>query len=229
MNIISIIPARGGSKGIPKKNIFPIAGKPLIVHTIEQSKSSSLVSETFVSTDDKEIALISASAGATVVERPADISGDHASSEAALLNVINQIQFMGKPRPDVIVFLQCTCPIRRSTDIDNAIKALHEKHADSILSVSPSHRFLWTEEDGVARAINYDFMARPRRQEMRAQYVENGSIYVSRIDGLLNTGNRIFGKVALYEMAEESAVDIDTLLDMKLAELILLERIGVGP
>lgn len=228
MNIITIIPARGGSKGIPRKNVRHIAGKPLIVHSIEQSMQSSLVIETFVSTDDDEIEAISAAAGATVIRRPAEISGDQATSESTLLHLIQVLSEIGKPEPDLVVFLQCTSPVRKPADIDNAIKTLIDRQADSVLSVSPSHRFLWTEEDGIPRAVNYDFLHRPRRQDMPPQYIENGSIYVFRSQGFLDSGNRLFGKVALHPMDEEAAVDIDTFIDFKLAELIMLERIGTS-
>jgi CMP-N,N'-diacetyllegionaminic acid synthase len=226
--VVAVIPARGGSKGIPRKNIRLLAGKPLIVHTIEQARQSCWVTETVVSTDDDEIAAVSEAAGATVVRRPADISGDQASSESALIHAIHSLRQQGRPLPDLTVFLQCTSPIRRRGDIDAAVATLLRKGADSLLSVSPSHRFLWTEEGGEARSINYDFRNRPRRQDMAPQYVENGSIYVIRTQALLDSGNRLSGKVALYPMDEEAAVDIDSMLDMKLAELILLERAGAS-
>ena len=229
MNIIAVIPARGGSKGIPSKNTLLVAGKPLIVHTIEQSMQSSRVNETLVSTDDDTIALVSEAAGATVIRRPVDISGDHASSESALIHVIRSLTEQGRPLPDLTIFLQCTSPVRLSGDIDAAVSTLLQKGADSLLSVSPSHRFLWAEQEGEIRAINYDFRNRPRRQDMLPQYVENGSIYVFRTQGFLEAGNRLFGRVAIYCMDEEGAVDIDSLLDMKLAELILLKRNGVQP
>lgn len=226
MNVIALIPARGGSKGIHRKNIRPVAGKPLIVHSIEQALHSSLVTETFVSTDDDEIAAISAAAGATVILRPAYISCDQASSESVLLHAIQALKQMGRPEPDLVVFLQCTSPMRHPGDIDSAVRTLLDKQADSLLSVSPSHRFLWAEEEGAARSLNYDFRNRPRRQDMAPQFVENGSIYVFRTRGLLESGNRLFGNVVLYQMDESAAVDIDSMLDMKLAELILLERAG---
>jgi N-acylneuraminate cytidylyltransferase len=227
-SVVAVIPARGGSKGIPRKNIRLLAGKPLIVHTIEQARQSSWVTETVVSTDDNEIASVSEAAGATVVRRPADISGDQASSESALIHAIQCLLQQGRPLPDLTVFLQCTSPVRRPGDIDAAVATLMQKGADSLLSVSPSHRFLWTEEGGEARSINYNFRNRPRRQDMAPQYVENGSIYVFRTQALLDSGNRLSGKVALYPMDEEAAVDIDSMLDMKLAELIMLERAGAS-
>lgn len=226
--VIAVIPARGGSKGIPRKNLRLLAGKPLIVHTIEQSRQSSWVTETVVSTNDDEIACVSESAGATVVRRPADISGDQASSESTLIHAIHSLLHQGRPLPDLTVFLQCTSPVRRPGDIDAAAAMLMQKGADSLLSVSPSHRFLWTEEGDEARSVNYDFRNRPRRQDMAPQYVENSSIYVFRTQALLDSGNRLSGKVALYPMDEEAAVDIDSMVDMKLAELILLERAGAS-
>ena len=227
-SVVAVIPARGGSKGIPRKNIRLLAGKPLIVHTIEQARQSRWVTETVVSTDDSQIASVSEAAGATVVHRPADISGDQASSESALIHAIHSLLQRGRSLPDLTVFLQCTSPVRRPGDLDAAVATLMQKGADSLLSVSPSHRFLWTEEGGEARPINYDFQNRPRRQDMEPQYMENGSIYVFRTQALLNSGNRLSGKVALYPMDEEAAVDIDSMLDMKLAELILLERAGAS-
>lgn len=226
--VLAVIPARGGSKGIPRKNIRLLAGKPLIVHTIEHAMQSSLVTETVVSTDDEEIASISKAAGATVVHRPADISGDTASSEIALIHAVQSLMQLGRPLPDLTVFLQCTSPVRRLGDIDAAVSKLLEMRADSLLSVSPSHRLLWTEEVGEATPINYDFHNRPRRQDMAPQFLENGSIYVFRTQALLDSGNRLSGQVALYPMDEEAAVDIDSMLDFKLAELILLERSGAG-
>jgi CMP-N,N'-diacetyllegionaminic acid synthase len=222
---VAVIPARGGSKGIPRKNVLPLAGKPLVVHTIEQAKESSSVTDTVVSTDDDEIAAVSEAAGATVVRRPADLSGDQATSESALIHAVRALVQQGKPQPELIVFLQCTSPIRRAGDIDAAVAMLLKKGADSLLSVSPSHRFLWTEEDGWARPINYDFRCRPRRQDMVPQYVENGSIYVFRTQELLDSGNRLSGKIALYQMDDEAAVEIDSLLDMSIVEMIMRNRL----
>lgn len=222
--VVAVIPARGGSKGIPRKNVQPLAGKPLIVHSIEQARRSRCVTETVVSTDDDEIVAVSEAAGAVVVWRPAEISGDYASSESALIHAIKTLFAQEERLPDLVVFLQCTSPLRRAGDIDGAVRTLLEQGADSLLSVSPSHRFLWAETADGARSLNYDFCNRPRRQDMQPQYVENGSIYVFRPEALLNTGNRLSGKIALYKMDEEAAVDIDSLFDMKLAEMMLLDR-----
>lgn len=223
-SVLALIPARGGSKGIPGKNLYPLAGKPLVVHSIEQALQSLRVTATVVSTDDPHIAQLSRQAGADVVQRPPEISGDTATSESALIHAIQTRAQQDGRLPDLVVFLQCTSPLRRPGDIDNAIETLLEQDADSLVSVSPSHRFLWTDGADGAQPINYDFQKRPRRQDMAPQYVENGSIYIFRPQALLDSANRLCGRIALYKMDDEAAVDIDSLLDMKLAELILHER-----
>lgn len=153
--ILVVIPARGGSKGIPGKNIFPLAGEPLIVHSIRHALTSKLASRVIVSTDSENIAAVARENGAEVIERPAEISDDLASSEAALLHVLDQLREQENYTPDLVVFLQYTSPLRRNDDIDRAIETLKRQQADSLLSVSPSHRFLWTEQNGEAKAINY--------------------------------------------------------------------------
>lgn len=223
-SVLAIIPARGGSKGIPRKNVLSVAGKPLVVHSIDQARHARFVSRVAVSTDDDEIARVSEAAGAEVVRRPADISGDKATSESALIHALGTLMASGQYRPDLVVFLQCTSPLRQPGDIDAAISTLLDQKADSLLSVSPSHRFLWAEKDGQAMSLNYDFHHRPRRQDMAPQYVENGSIYVFRPDVLLQGGNRLGGKVALHVMDEDASWDIDTPFDMRVAEMLMLER-----
>ncbi len=225
--IVAIIPARGGSKGIPKKNIHLLAGRPLITHTIDQALRSELVSLVVVSTDDELIAEVSRKAGAQVIYRPADLSNDTASSESALVHAIGQLAQDHGISPELVVFLQCTSPLRRDNDIDQAIRTLRKKGADSLLSVSPSHRFLWEEQDGQARSMNYDYRQRPRRQDMAPQYAENGSIYVFRPEGLLSSGNRLSGKIALYKMDEDATLDIDSMVDMQIAEALLQARQGL--
>jgi len=223
--VIALIPARGGSKGVPGKNLYPVAGKPLIRHTIEQALASRLVTDVVVSTDDDRIAAESHSAGAGVILRPTEISGDTASSESALLHALSAMGLGSQlPGSELVVFLQCTSPIRREDDIDLAIRCLSETRADSLLSVSPNHRFFWEDCVDGARALNYDYNRRPRRQEMKPQYIENGSIYVFGRSGFLKAKNRLFGKVALYRMDEDAAVDIDCLTDLKIADAVLRER-----
>lgn len=221
MSILAIIPARAGSKGIPGKNIKLLAGKPLIAHSIEQACNSELVTRIVVSTDGDQIAQTARDFGAEVVMRPADISGDTATSESALIHVIDTLRDTEGYDPDLLVFLQCTAPIRQPNDIDRAIQTLRDQQADSLLSVVPSHRFLWGIREGTVKSLNYDFRSRPRRQDRESEYAENGSIYVLKPSILRQHQNRLGGKIALYEMNAWSAVDIDDPEDFDLCEWIL--------
>ncbi|MDJ0662622.1 MAG: acylneuraminate cytidylyltransferase family protein [Crocosphaera sp.] len=219
MTIIAIIPARGGSKGVPRKNVLPLAGKPLIAHSIQDAQESTLIDAVYVSTDDQEIATISRQYGAKIIHRPAELANDTASSESALIHGLEQLE-QEKINPDLLVFLQCTSPIRTGRDINQAIAKLNAQQADSLVSVSPSHRFLWEEVDGVAKAINYDYRHRPRRQDMNPQYVENGSIYVFKPWVLKEHNNRLGGKIALYVMSEMAALEIDSVNDFQMIEFL---------
>ena len=225
MNIIAVIPARGGSKGVPQKNIRMLGSKPLVAHTIEQALAAKSVQSVFVTTDCQRIASVSSSFGASIVMRPNSISSDTASSEAALLHALDTVETQ---RPiDYIVFLQCTSPFRRRDDIDNAVNLIVNERADSLLSVVPSHRFIWSLVDGKATSINYDYRQRPRRQDMPLQYMENGSIYVFKPSVLTVYKNRLGGRVVLYPMDEVSAIDIDSEQDLLVAETLI--KAGLDP
>lgn len=222
---LAIIPARGGSKGIPRKNLQPLAGKPLITHTIEAALGARCVKRVIVSTDDTEIANVARRCGAHVITRPQEISGDTASSESALLHTLDYLKSTEGYEPELVVFLQCTSPIRRPDDIGNAIHTLLNSNADSLLSVSPSHRFLWRVEDGEVRSVNYDYSSRPHRQERPLELVENGSIYVFKPWVLRQFNNRLGGRIALYEMDYWSVFEVDTLEDLALCEWILQRQL----
>ena len=220
MSLVAIIPARGGSKGLPGKNIITLADKPLIAHSIIHAKEAKLVDRVYVSTDDNEIAEISRDYGAEIIYRPDELAGDTASSESALIHAVEKIEANGVVI-DLVVFLQCTSPIRTEKDIDNAIRKVKTEGADSLLSVSPSHRFLWQEADGIAKSINYDYSHRPRRQDMQPQYVENGSIYIFKPWVLKELNNRLGGKIALFPMSEAANWEIDSFFDFQIAEFIV--------
>ncbi|MCB0191140.1 MAG: acylneuraminate cytidylyltransferase family protein [Anaerolineae bacterium] len=218
MKTLALIPARGGSKGVPRKNLYPLAGKPLIAHTIEQACQARLVNRVIVSTDDPEIAAVSESYGAEIIWRPVDISGDTATSESALLHALCLMADTESYQPDLLVFLQCTSPLRRPVDIDNAIQTLSEQNADSLVSVVPSHDFLWVFSEGQAKSLNYDYRCRPRRQDRQPEYRENGSIYILKPWVLYELNNRLGGLIVLYPMDIVSSIDIDTLEDFSWCE-----------
>lgn len=221
MKVLALIPARGGSKGLPGKNIKEMLGKPLIAYTIEQAKQSATISKVCVSTDDKEIAKIAEMYGAEVLWRPAEISGDTASSESALLHALDALKSEQDYEPDLVCFLQCTSPLRKPDDIDNAVNKLMSEGSDSLLTVSPSHRFLWRNGPNGAEAINYNFKHRPRRQDMESQYVENGSFYLFRPTIIKDERNRLGGKITLYVMDEAASHEIDSHLDFAIVEVFL--------
>lgn len=143
MKVLAIIPARGGSKGIPGKNLRPVGGRPLVEHVIKAAREARRVGRVVVSTDAPDIGAVAMAAGAEVVWRPADISGDLASSEAALLHVLDTLRETESFVPDVVVFLQCTSPLTQPEDIDATIEAMEREAADCALTVAPFHHFLW--------------------------------------------------------------------------------------
>lgn len=226
MEVLAIIPARGGSKGIPRKNIRMVAGKPLLAHNIEQARLTPSITRVVVSTDDGEIAAVAREYGAEVVDRPADISGDTASSEAALVHTLDHLCHAEGYTPDLLVFLQATSPLTLAEDIEGTIQSLLTENADSALAVTPFFHFLWRRDsEGGAQGINHDKRARPRRQEIaNTQFLETGAVYVMRVQGFLNAKHRFFGKTAMYVMPNERVWEIDDPRDLVIADLLLRER-----
>ncbi|HWQ90721.1 MAG TPA: acylneuraminate cytidylyltransferase family protein, partial [Clostridia bacterium] len=246
-SILCIIPARGGSKGIPRKNLLRIGGKPLVAHSIIQAKAAPSVTRVVVSTDDAEIATIARDYGAEVVPRPDEISGDKASSESALLHTLDYLRSQlptpvsptpVRPTPnsqlpqdpDLVVFLQATSPCRAPGEIQQAIETLIKEQADSLLSVGPVHGFVWrVEKNGASRSFSYDHLNRPRRQDAPEDLIENGSIYVFKPWVLRKLNNRLGGKIALHRMSALDSFQIDEPGDFELLELIMRHRGVIAP
>jgi len=221
-NVLAIIPARGGSKGIPMKNIPPLVGKPMLAYNLQAAAQTPSINRIVVSTDHEEIAAVARNYGAEVVWRPAEISGDAATSESALAHVVHHLQTAENYFPDILVFLQCTSPLTLPEDIEGTIQALLTNNADSALSVTPFHYFLWGyDKDGEVMAINHNKYIRPRRQDRDPQYVETGAVYVMRTEGFLKANHRFFGKIAMYHMPIERRLEIDDPVDMEIAEVLL--------
>ena len=225
--LIAIIPARGGSRRLPGKNLRPLAGVPLLAHTVRQARAAERIETVYVSTDDDAVASVAEDHGASVVRRPPDLATDTASSESALLHALDAIEAQGAAVPEAVVMPQCTSPLRAEGDIDNAIRTFEDDGADSLFSACPNQRFLWRRGAGGAVPVNYDYRNRPRSQDF-GQFQENGSIYVTRTALLRETGNRLGGRISIYEMAPWSAFEIDDENDFALVEWILEHR-GPGP
>jgi CMP-N-acetylneuraminic acid synthetase len=216
--IVALIPARGGSKSIPKKNIKQLNGKPLIYYTVTAAKNSKYIEEVYVSTDDDKIAIISSRFGAKVLKRPHGLATDEATSESVLINFAEHVDF------DILVFIQCTSPLTLTEDIDNALDVYIKKRYDSLLSVCEDRGgflcggFIWNE-DGTPS--NYNHSRRPRRQDMKKSYRENGAFYIIGKNGLLKHKNRLYGKIGLYEMPKSRSFEIDEKEDFKLLQKIM--------
>jgi N-acylneuraminate cytidylyltransferase len=225
LKTIAIIPARGGSKGIPRKNVRNLGGKPLIAHAVLAAKRAQTVDRVVVSTDDAEIAAIAEAFGAETVRRPADISGDRSRSEEALLHALRALAENDGYRPDIVVFIQCTSPLTAAEDIDGTVRAMLEQSADTALAVAPFHYFLWkTDGEGGLVGVNHDKSERLLRQEQEPQYLEAGAVYAMMAGEFQRVGHRFFGKTAMYVMPGERHWEIDEPADMDVAEVLMRRR-----
>jgi N-acylneuraminate cytidylyltransferase len=225
--VAAFIPARGGSKGIPRKNVRPFLGQPLVVHSIAAAQAAQAVTSVVVSTDDAEIAAVASAAGATVLHRPAELAGDEATTESAIAHFLRVCAEPPAdapcPLPELLVLLQPTSPLRPAGAVEEAVARLLAGGFDSLLSISPTHRFFWRlEADGGSRA-EYDFLQRPRRQDLRPEqirYVETGSIYVFTRTHFERIGNRLGGRIGHVIHSEPFALEIDTPADWAALEAI---------
>lgn len=205
--IVSIVPARGKSRGIPRKNLVLLKGRPLIYYAIKASLESQ-VDETWVSSEDEEILRIAEDLGARAFKRPEELSTDTASSDAVLLHFAEQVWF------DVLVFLQATSPLTTGEDINRGIAMLGEY--DSVISVSRLTQFVWA--DGQP---NYDIHNRKRRQEWKGTFLETGAFFITTRDNLLKYRNRIGGKIGFCVVPKIRSFDIDSYEDLEIVERLM--------
>ncbi len=222
MTLVAFIPARGGSKGIPFKNVKGIAGKPLIAWSIEHALKAKQVDRVIVSTDCEKIAEIARNYGAEVpFLRPSSISGDTASTESAMLHCCDYLEASGE-LPEYFMLLQATSPIRSSGLLDEAFLFMKENSFDSLVSVSKSHRFTW--KNLKYPSASYDFKKRPRRQDITKndqEYLETGSFYITKTTSLIKSENRLCGRIGLFETQEDESFEIDSLVDFVICEELL--------
>lgn len=216
--IIAVIPARGGSKGIPGKNLKKIAGRSLIQRTIESLMATGLVDDVYVSSDSEEILNEAIRFGAKAIKRPEELSGDQASSESALLHALKSSGEDSKS--DLLVFCQATSPFIETADLKEAISKVSREEADVVFSATESHAFLWRKTDEEMVGINHDKSIRLRRQEMEPEFRETGAFYVMKTQGFIESKHRFFGRVDCQVTDSRFAIDIDESADLELARML---------
>lgn len=226
MNILGIIPVRGGSKGILRKNIRPLAGKPLVAYTIEAALKSNLINKVVVSTEDTEIAEVSKSFGAEVLKRPKELAQDETKTAPVLIHTVNELKVNGY-KPDIVVLLQATCPMRDEIVIDEALKELISSENDSIFTAFWATRAmpLWRKNHDGSMTALYDYHLRPRRQEkhlIEDVFCEDGALYAIKYDAFEKIHDFIGNTPKIYPI--ERHIDIDELEDFQKVEQALFEE-----
>ncbi|MEH6379774.1 acylneuraminate cytidylyltransferase [Streptomyces sp. KLMMK] len=241
--VLAVIPARGGSKGVPAKNLAAIGGVPLVARAVRACCAARLVTDVVVSTDDPGIAATARGAGAVVVQRPADLSGDTATSEAAVLHAMDAYEALHGAGVGTVLLVQCTSPFLTSGDVDGVAAAVVEGGADSALTVAPFHGFVWREDGGGdggagtpapsgtpspattpppsgALGVNHDKAHRPRRQDRPQDLLETGAAYAMRADGFRAARHRFFGRTELVRSETARVLEVDDLHDLARARAL---------
>ena len=218
---LAIIPARGGSKRLPRKNILDLCGKPLISWSIEAALKSKYISKVVVSSDDEEILNISSNFGADIIKRPYELANDTATTFDAIKHTIENVE-----KYDYIVLLQPTSPLRNENQIDEAIELLEEKQADAIVSVCEmDHSPLWSNilpEDGNMRGFLREEILNKRSQDLEKFYRLNGAIYICKTDKLLeNKSFFLKDNIFAYIMDKKNSIDIDEEIDFEIAKVLI--------
>lgn len=228
MIVLALTPARGGSKGVPRKNIKLMAGKPLLQYTVEAARSCSLITRHLVNTEDEEIRAVAESLGVEVQGRPEDFWYDNTFQEVDRLLQWSVADFESREgRVDLVVLLYPTAPLRPTQAITDCIDLVLNRGYDSALSLREDRSYIWQRTDGSAtvKPINYDPEKRgPNQLEGWNQWVENKAVYVMKRDLLMETGCRLGGRIGFVEMSRMDSIDIDTPDDFALAEQLLLMR-----
>jgi len=219
---VAIIPARGGSKGIPRKNLIQLLNKPLIAWSIIQARGAIGIDSVWVSSDNEDILQVAKEFGANTIKRPEHLAGDNASSESAWIHSIESIESMGHKIKRVIG-IQATSPLRESRDFDNALRKFEEESLDSLFSACEiADFFIWrNSKNGSLEGVNHDPYCRKRRQETEVQFLENGSFYIFTPELIKKSSNRIGGKTGVFLMEKYKMFQIDDIQDISLCERIM--------
>ena len=222
MKTIAFIPVRGGSKSIPLKNIKPFCGKPLVCWNIEALEHCSEVDEVIIATDSDQIEAVVDSQcyqKTHVYRRSAENASDTASTESVMFEYI---EYAKLPVDDIFMLVQATSPLTESIHFSEALQMYHRGEYDSILTCVRNYRFFWNA-DGTS--LNYDYKNRPRRQNFKGMLMENGAFYINTVGNILESGNRLSGKIGIYEMPEYTATEIDEPDDWIILENLMRKHI----
>ncbi|MBN0044388.1 acylneuraminate cytidylyltransferase [Streptomyces actuosus] len=233
--VLAVIPARGGSKGVPAKNLAPVGGIPLVARAVRECRAARLVTDVVVSTDDRAVAVAAREAGAEVVLRPAALSGDTATSETAVLHALDAHEALHGAAVDVVLLVQCTSPFLAREDVDGVAAAVVDG-ADSAVTVAPFHGFLWRDADDALAAagtvaeadaavgggygVNHDRSVRPRRQDRPQDLLETGAAYAMEAAGFRKHRHRFFGRTELVRTDPARVLEIDDPHDLARARAL---------
>ena len=228
--VLAVIPARGGSKSVPRKNIALIAGKPLLAYTVEEAQKVSEISDLIVSTDDEEIASVAGSLGVNVpFLRPTELATDDAEAAPVLAHALFAMEAQRAERYDAIMMLQPTTPLRMAFHIQTALDMFDRINCDSVVSVvsvGGNHPFRMKRliDDHLINFIDQGFEDMRPRQTLPPVYIRNGAVYLSSRYVVANQQQVVGATCIGFEMGAEESINIDDRLDFKMAELLLLER-----
>ena len=216
MKIVSLTLARGGSKGIHRKNIVDICGKPLIGYVLDAAKNSKYITDRYVSTEDLEIKNVVSYLGAKVIDRPLELATDDAKCEDALIHFANQVDF------DILCFIQTTSPLVLASDIDKGIEKIISGEYDSVFSTTVETWVpKWVQAGNTVKPVNWTPEKRPRRQQMPELLIENGAFYITTKGQLMKNKLRYSGKIGSVEMPLKRSFQIDTPDELELIRSII--------
>ncbi|MDX2375231.1 acylneuraminate cytidylyltransferase [Microbacterium sp. LRZ72] len=217
--VVAVIPARGGSKGVSRKNLRRVGGVPLVGRAVAAARAARTVDRVVVSTDDTEIAAVAREWGAEVIRRPAELSGDTASSESALLHALDEMTENGI-RVGTLAFLQATSPFIDPRALDDAVRMITRGPYDSVFSAVETYGFVWERDELGARGINHDAAHRPRRQDRDPHFLETGAFYAMDAAGFRAARHRFFGRTGVLAVPERTAIEIDSEEQLQMARAI---------
>ncbi|MFE6100519.1 cytidylyltransferase domain-containing protein [Streptomyces laurentii] len=219
--VLAVIPARGGSKGVPGKNLARVAGIPLVGRAVQACVDAPAVTHVVVSTDDAALADAARAHGAEAVRRPDALAGDTATSESAVLHALDTFEALHGRTADVVLLVQCTSPFLTAEEVDATAAKVASGAADTAFTAAPSHGFLWRhDEGGDATGVNHDKAHRPRRQDREPEYLETGAVYAMAAESFRTHRHRFFGRTALVVTDPARVLEIDDPHDLARARAL---------